>query len=273
MPQRRTSKNKRVKRIPLATRKRQQMYGNIGLFVGFLFLSVALFAQIMHLKSLSVLQTHIVGVSEREKIEQTRYEVDKVLSDSKFHIIPPNNRLFLSADKLSSAILSLPWVEKVEAKISYKKPILTVKVIPKKPVAQLCLSDKADKCVMIDKNGTLFDYALKSYDLPIYKLESVNSIYLGSKIDNFANLQKFVDEMNVKSDHVLLRDKGDALVYTPKFYIKILPNKNAQAQLAKLNSSLLELDEDNLEYLDLRFKNRIYYKEKESEPQKQENEN
>jgi cell division septal protein FtsQ len=170
-------------------------------------------------------------------------------------------------------------------KVSKKFPsLLEITLIERTPTLIIC---SAEKCLILDENGEAYDEmdpsseASKEADLPTVTDESGKKIAVGDQIldRNYLDYvitvkNKLQDEADLKiennfrtpslvSDDLRIKTAEGWNLYLNK---KIEAGKEAEILKAVLSDIISKNHRADLEYIDLRIDNKIYYKFKDGTP-------
>lgn len=175
--------------------------------------------------------------------------------------------------QLQKIILSaFPEIEKAEAKKQFPQKI-TLVVTERKPVAVFC--QEGQTCFLIDKNGVIFKAAenasLNGMAI-IRQTPAFNSVFIGDAVVEKKTMD-LIYKLNADLKESFQINIKEAVVYG-SFRLDIKTNENWQAyfdlnsepdlQVIKLHSLLkdeiAQKNRSKLLYIDLRFKDRAYYK-------------
>lgn len=231
-------------------------------------------------------QVENIIISGNEKIPSKNIEKlayaninKKIIGIGKLNLM--SKSIFLvNSQKLQQEILSrFPVAEAVAVEKKLPQTI-SLKITEKKPVAIFCSSAGSEqasaKCFFIDKNGVIFEELqslAQRQDMPIItQTLNSNDIFTGESVVDrnvISAISKI--EKNLKDNFQI--DIKEALVSNP-LRLDIKTNENWQIyfdlnsdtnlQIIKLNSLLKneisQTSRASLQYIDLRFKDRAYYK-------------
>jgi len=193
-----------------------------------------------------------------------------------WHLFPKNNAFIYPAGKIEHDILAaFPRIKSVSVAFETTET-LRIEVVERQPLALWCqpVQNGSDQCYFIDDQGYIFAeapdfegdvftkyYGLVSTDTPI------GSRFLDT--DRLANLQTFVSavakmglpptELHATStaEYELDLDGGGKILFTDNHPLtEVLSNLDTVLGSLPLGSKTLHF----LEYVDLRFNNKVFYK-------------
>jgi len=242
--------------------------------------------------SFQFVNVHNIQV-EGSSAEQN-FKVRKFLHNSIFktqrQLFSPFNHLLIDKEKLAAEVLfAYPELEKVSFANVFESPnTIKAKVQAREPHYLWCQNDKKETCFWADKKGFIFSKAnISAKESAFFKIYSktfdskqilIAEKPLRTKILNedlqiiehlkkeLETLKLKIQEINFKSDNEII-----ALAYTNGNHkLKLLFRKqkiNEQTQnLYTVIHNALKEKLNKIEYIDLRFDNKIFYKDlKESE--------
>lgn len=182
--------------------------------------------------------------------------------------------IFLTGSKIiSKDILNrFPEIESVEVSKKFPK-IITIQVKERTPFAVFCQTDDK-KCFYIDRNGVIFEILeqIPENTSIIRQLIYDKEVFVGERVVE-KNIIDMISNIKISLKDNFQIDVKSAMITTP-FRLNIETSENWQIyfnldsetdlQIAKMN--LLLKDEipieirKTLQYVDLRFKARAYYK-------------
>ncbi len=194
-------------------------------------------------------------------------EIISGVSDSlkgfRFVILPRDNILILAKEEISNSLLSaFPRVKNVSLDRNFPDS-LAVTIIERRPAALFC---NGEDCRFIDEDGFIFDEAASfSGNVYVKFYSEIGEAEIGT-INNFKRIMDFANlvlEENIKITDIVLAEEGLRKFFTSDgWHILLNENDNIQAAFENLKLTLGQIKENrqNLEYIDLRFGNKVYYK-------------
>ncbi len=202
----------------------------------------------------------IVGAKHTD-IEILKTDIYNISEKKKFLIIPNNHILFLSNKKVIAHILeTYPSVENVEiSKTKERDVIITIK--DRMPMGVWC----DENCFFFDDLGILFKKSfnytgavftrwgtLASSSLKFYDKVLCLDICIDKTFVNFLSQNK-IKEVSIDGDDLRMNTEYG-------FSIKALNNASTTMRNIALFSKEYRGDLKALEYVDVRFKDKIFYK-------------
>jgi len=187
--------------------------------------------------------------------------------------------LLINTDKINKEILQkFPLIEKVSLNKNFPQT-LTLGVTERTPVGVYCppqSSNQQNNCFLIDSNGVIFaPIGMPQSDYVIVRQEMENgNLYTGEGVvgpDVIGNILKIQKDLQ---DNFQINAK-EALVTTPirmnittgegwQIYFNIQGDPDINSQLTKLNlllnGDITPTVRKTLQYIDLRFQDRAFYK-------------
>jgi len=247
-------------------------------WIGFLLLSTVLAACYL-LFFYSKFQVNDVVISGGQKVQTDALKslvlnnINKKISKSIF---------LVDAEKISKEVLdNFSIIGNI--KISKKLPqTLNIEIKERVPIAVFCPSftetveENQGKCFLIDESGVVFEplYATLQNMVIVRQLMDKNKVLSGQKVVE-QNIMKAVSmiKKNLKENFKI--DIKEAFITSP-LQLNVVTNENWQAyfnldQNSDINLQITKMDlllkgeiapeaRKNLHYIDLRFKDRAYYK-------------
>lgn len=220
------------------------------------------------------LQISEVRISGNSAIAKSQLEnaVSLVLSDTYFGIIPKKSSLFLPRTSIATAVSSLSHRIKEVSVDRTGLTTLEIRVIEREPVALWCGPTTID-CYFIDEAGVIFARA-PEYSGSFYRRfagrdgegEVLGTTYLPE--EKFRDLGFFLDALHTRgleSETVSLDTNDYKITLTGGTYVLIKRADPFSTALETIET-ILSSDEfndrgiDGVEYLDLRFGNKIFFK-------------
>ncbi len=226
-----------------------------------------LYASLWRIKKIS-----ISGTQKTEIITEIRLAVQKNKSGLYFGLIPKDNILFFNVRTLEKKINDDIVLERLEIK---KKLFSSLEIMVKEKLPVLIWNEK-NNYYYIDKAGVVMGarkFEELKFDLPFINYGTTTQIIVGRKIMTEMDIEfiqrllvkfkKIFKEIQIIQTVIDKKSKNIFYFYTNQGWYFILKlNSNVEVSINNLKR-LLEQKIDNvnnLEYVDLRIEDRIFYK-------------
>jgi hypothetical protein len=238
---------------------------------------IGILAWLSHLKSFaldSVVVTGNIGVDSNDI--QTIAEKD--LAGSYLGLFAKSNSFLFQKNKIENDIThAFPSISNLQ--VSTKAHVLEVNIAERKPAYEWCTgmpaSTESKSCFFMDENGFIFSHAPQfsgnAYFIFYGGLSTDNPIGMTflspAELKSFAQFKSDLDLHGITIVSLLVKDIGVREVYLLK-QGKIIYKEHedplilaASIELLKRDTKLFNLHATStLEYIDLRFGNKVYYK-------------
>lgn len=227
-----------------------------------------------YLPQLSIERIEVSGTSEVQPEAVTTF-VESHLESHSFSFISPRNIFLYPRRTIETALREyFPHIE--SAKISRESLLATAVVVSvkeRKPFARWC--ETTDSCYAIDSGGFIFAPAsttLSGFETA-YLFEGalpeasspVGQTYLPARFSGMIALLERLGQAGFSSRRISLDGEQDFTVgLADRFQLRVTFGSDVSAIVKNLelilDSETLRGKEGELEYIDLRFGNRVYYK-------------
>lgn len=241
--------------MPGHRKKKRKFKGILWICLLFLIIVYILFfSPLFKIRSLEVLGNREVGIGEIE---------------SKFNY----SNLFLATESKirNNLIKEIPKIKDLEISKNFIKRKVKLSIIERKEIGIVC---KEEECFYIDNQGIIFEQAPQTSGSLVLLIKdySQRAYYFGKKIfeENVINsileIRESLDleiDLRVLDFSILSFPIKDLKAMTNEnWYIIFDLERNIKSQILALKVVLEEKiqERENLEYIDLRIENRIYYK-------------
>jgi len=255
------------KRYPLNLRKSKRNKKKVLFF----FLLIVLFSLFLYLIFFSsYLQVGTIEVYGAKTVNK-----DRVVSLAErkikhgFLFLESKSILLLNKKEIKKDILrDFPKIEDVKIKRSFPHKVI-IYVVERSPIAVFC--NQNSHCYLLDKNGVIFDFAKNNNFFVIKdnserkKLELGNQVMSQGTISKILNIRDSVKIITLESLFIEEEHKFSfRSLEGPEIYFDL--NEDTDQQIFDLNSFLKKYFSngglEKVKYIDLRFGNRVYWKEK-----------
>lgn len=227
------------------------VFVGLGILAGFLYIP---FFQITGMKIQNAQHTDIVSLE---------HDIQPFIQNYRYIIIPNNNFLFYQKKAITDFVMrTYPSVEHIDIRIdTSRRLIITIK--DRKPLGVWCSED----CYLYDTAGILFKKSFtytgslyvswkKDDDVPIGLLDTVSCVELCTDVKFLEFLRSY------RIEKAAIHESGVELFSADGYYIKTgLIASTTMVHMKNVAESKPEILQ-NLEYIDVRFDNKLFYKEK-----------
>jgi len=245
-------------------------------FFFFLLLLLLLAGGVFGLFSIDTLKIKHVSIkgafvlSERELSEK----VESILESKILNIFPQNRIFSFPFEKTKNILLEqFGRIGEIEIEKNLDSSIL-IKISERKPTALLCWKEgDSENCFFVDKEGYLFEKAplfsagvfLKFFDDRKYGTRLGEKEFLISKktFQRIFDFKKRLEQF-LLIEKIHLKDEGVCEFYSTNGWYLVLDIKNdwnlVYDNLITLLENTVSKNDKDLEYIDLRFGNKVFFK-------------
>jgi len=229
---------------------------------------ILFFSPLFRINGIAINSTHFVKMSDIFQKATEQFKNQKLFN---LITVPANLILFTQADcqAIEDSFVAL---DSVECQKIYIAQMLKIEARERQKIGILC-SDWVTKnygnCLYFDQSGTVFALAEEDvgFDHSLIAMRDItNRIYrLGDKIISY-DFSPVVKIKDILANHQLILNKIEIddhdVVYFFENGFKLLISQEKLKETANILPRLLEIEFDlqKLEYLDLRFLPKMYYK-------------
>ena len=228
---------------------------------------------VLYLPAVQIDEVAIEG-AEGTSAAEIEHTIREELRTKLFAVIPRNNVLLYSDEAITAAVVAaFPNLSQVDLKLR-NLHALHLKVEERNAFALWCKEDNGENCFLLDENGFIYEQApvysgtayVRFYG-PLQKGEIVGNAFLGK--DEFRALLQFIEALKAEShiaEVVRIDEHRDVRVTCAGGYDILFTRDQKPEEIllriqAAEGSRVLEGKKlEDLQYLDLRFGNRLYYK-------------
>lgn len=234
-------------------------------FVLFLLVSAALFYFFIFSQNFQIKEIKIFG-NEKVLNEELQQIVE---SGIEREIVFPTQTIFLvNLSEIEKQILDeFPQIERAKLKRKFPNSLI-LEVKERTPLAIFC--QDSENCFKIDKQGIAFERNGESSYLTIYS-QKKGDIFLGKKVVEadllksiFEIQRSFRQDLKIEIEKFSLFDERLNVKTVDGFEIYFNLKGNISEQIFNLDLTLQEKippeNRGSLQYIDLRFGNRVYFK-------------
>ncbi|MCH8741832.1 FtsQ-type POTRA domain-containing protein [Patescibacteria group bacterium] len=274
----------RVFRKPYRVRRKKSVFKNRFFWLGILVVMI-IGITVYFVAFSSFFQIKEIRISGNEKVQKESLEnfIWKNISKKMF-IFKTKSILLVNLQKVEKNLLErFPEVSKIYLKRDLPD-IIAVNIQERKPLFLLCKN--SDVCFYLDEEGVIFDRVRNGIpngvdetnkakeSLIKIRDERHQEIRLGEKViedDLLKNIKEIISKLKggaeIFTKEIILSEKKIVLKTVQNWEIYFNPGGNILDQVQNLTLVFKEEipleNRENLEYVDLRFGNRVYYKYRE----------
>lgn len=264
--------------------KRKRIFVKVFLFFITIILFFAGLSSLFYISKFRIQKITIEG-NLKTNAEQVSLIINSILDKKYLKILPYDNIFITPKEKIKEEVFNnLLRINSISIDREFPDSLL-IKIGERKPVALFCGNYPEEemeeivapnKCMFLDKNALVFEEApIFSNNLYVrffYDSLNNNEISLREKIIDehmFDNLIKFIgllDKNSIKTIKIIVQEEDIYQLFTNEGWYIILNKDNTS--LGYLNNLIVSLDNQikdkrsNLEYIDIRFGSKIFYKYK-----------
>lgn len=214
---------------------------------------------------------YILFFSPLFEIKEIKVSGNRAIDSQEIKNILKQKNLFLvTKNKLRETLLNnFSRIESVDISKNIFKKIIELKIVERKEVGIFCRGD----CYYIDKKGVIFETAPQTSGtlILVIKDSSDGEMRIGDNVVEEEFIAELIDlrtylsnQLSLKALDFAIDASEDLKVNTHEgWYILFDKARDLQNQLTALELVLKEKVREarkNLEYIDLRIENRVYYK-------------
>lgn len=201
----------------------------------------------------------------------------KIISIGQWNLIS-NSIFFIDLENIEKKVITgFPEIEIFKIKKKYPQTLIA-EITERQPFAVFCQQNASQKppddCFFIDKTGVIFEYLqiLPADNFVVRQTLNQKESYAGERaipkdiMESILKIEKNLkDSFNIKITEALISSPLRLNIKTSENWeIYFDLNSDINLQIAKINSLLSEEVSEsarkNLQYVDLRFKDKAYYK-------------
>lgn len=214
-----------------------------------------------------------ISIEGNSSIDQEKImtEISGHLLSKQLEIFPKDNILILPKKEIINGLLEkFPRLKTVSLSKNFPNAI-SVKVEERNNEALFCFKNKDEGCAFIDKDGFVFEKApYFSPGVYLTFLEEATSTWKSSfQVISEEQFKKIIDFKNllagegIKILQIIIKKEGIYQLQTNEGWSILLNEKNdSQLTYQNLKTTLDQIKDKrkNLDYIDLRFGNKVFYK-------------
>ncbi len=227
------------------------------------------------------IQTITVEGAERMPPEIVRSYVNELLDSERFHFLARRNIVLYPKSGIAHSIAAnFPRIK--SATLALRRPLsteLVVQIEERKPFSKWCAEpvEGAATCYWMDDGGFIYAEAADGerganeyvFSRGIEQADAapIGSVFAPTHVPGLVAMLRYLEQADFRPAMVSIENDQDFFVHLSEgFFIKASYGQDAGQLVRNLNlilaSDALRGKEANLEYIDLRFGNRVYFKMK-----------
>ncbi len=221
--------------------------------------------------------TYEISPTEFANLEVINEKIEQILSKKTFFLLSNKNIFLIPKAKIREAIIQSDYaVKDVSLKVS-NFDLLEINISEHSAVAKWCGQDfqkERSECYLLNEEGQIFiqEKALDKKKAPKFfsQLEEENILgyqYLSREIfENVITFSKYLPEFDIHVKHIEIKNNETFLIKSMEGPILMISYQNSAEETLNNLKTVIETEEinqaqlANLEYIDLRFGNKVYYK-------------
>jgi cell division septal protein FtsQ len=251
------------------------------LIIGSVIVAIALVGYgirvVSYLPRFTVQDIHVTG-AQKVPPEIVEQYLNSILNDGRFHFLSRRDILLYPKHALEMALAkNFPRIESAQiSRASLLSNALSVSLTERRPFARWCQNptDAPEQCYLLDEHGFIFADSSDASESPstpyrfsggIASAAPIGSVFAPGHLSGIVAMMKLLAAANMNATAASIQNDQDFFVTLDQgFYIKASYGEDA-TQLVRnlqliLNSDALRDKASQLDYIDLRFGNRVYYK-------------
>lgn len=251
------------------TRKKKPITENI-LFSGFIFSFIVFCMATYFIAFNPFFQIETVVVEDNANINSEALEnFVKSHSENKVFFLKTQSTFLISTSEIRKSLLEeVPTIGDVDVKRNFPDS-LKVKVVERKPVAFWCREKNKEKCFFVDRKGVAFEKTerLATARPVIVKKENPdkdNRVLSAEELSRFFLIHKSLEKFDTPVNFFEIVAKNHIAAHTKEGIEIYFTFTNTERELENIKIVLEEkLKKENrvgLDYIDMRFGDRVYYK-------------
>lgn len=216
--------------------------------------------------------------TERTSSDVIKAHAESILRDGRFHLFSPHTALTYPRTRLEKGIAEqFLDIELVDASVSgLIEPSLQITVTERSPYARWCTDASLAQCYLMDSSGLIFSFLEREITLPSQAvfLDAIGSATsterLGASYASgfFAGMRAMAETLEREGMGVAFVQEVDehdySIVLADGLVLKASHERSPEAMVSDMHAALasetLEGRQQLLEYIDLRFAGRMYFK-------------
>lgn len=246
-----------VKSLTRKQKRRKKLLTYAGVLFCITLVLVSIYSSVF-----DITDVEVVG-NKHTNSSLVKEDVVRMLGGNRFLILPNNNLFLYPKGKIKKYLLATyPSVEKVDISVGFKK-VVTVTIQDRFPLGVWC----ADECYFYDADGVVFKKSFK-YTGPIFTSWERNPKTPVAFLDHVSCQELCTDKTfseflgNYQIEKAVISEDEVQFFSANGYYIKAgFDASSTMSMMAKISTQKPEFL-NGLEYVDVRFPTKVFYKER-----------
>lgn len=224
----------------------------------------------LYIPKLRIQKISVEG-AEILSVERITSNISEFLKGRYLWLIPKDNIFIASKKEINRNLLNnFPRIKEILLNKNFPNN-LSIKIKERRSEALLCKKE-SDECVYTDEDGFVFEKApyfsgeifLKFFDERDVKSSVFDKLLLVEQFKGLIDFKNYISRENIKISSINLKKDGIYELQTSEGLVILLNERNdfrlAFENLKTALDSSIKENQKNLEYIDLRFGNKVFYK-------------
>ena len=251
-------------------RRRKEIFIRILIGIGIVGVITGIIIFLFYIPSLRISEVAIAGLSVSDE-KELREEILEKLKARRFLILPKDHLIFFPKEEIQTLLANKFRVKDFEMEKDFPSG-LKISIVERKTWAVWCLAD-SNRCLLIDREARAFESAAGFAGGAILKIiDARNENFLGKNILPDKSFEKIVflidnapKRVGEEIKTVNIKSAGDTyLLYVKTGWYVLIDDETDEKKALEnlylaLNSEIKERKAE-LEYIDLRFPDKVFYK-------------
>jgi len=259
--------------LRLAQRKRKRMVIFAVSCTACLALATGGLSWLSYQSAFNITRIAVSGAKEisEENVVRT---VRDVLEDDKWHVFSRSNILLYPKDEILSALeQEYPRARSFTvSRVSLLEGALSVRIEEREPYALWCRDKEHTECFILDETGLIYAPMPNPADAHLFVFrggfadtpDPSAMVFLSGYFDYVKSVREIFASSSEPTEFVVINEKDYEVLFASGMRIiasfRQLPARVKQNMETVLSSDTLRGKEKSIDYIDLRFGNRVYFK-------------
>lgn len=229
------------------------------------------------LAQFTIQEIHVIG-THRVSAEQVSEHANAILDDEAFHFFNRRNIFRYSKEEIRAALTEeFPRIASASlSRDAAFSTVLTINIVERQPYGRWCMdpTEALGSCFLMDTSGFIFASASDPAEVPSTdyvfvggsrNVSAIGKTFAPEHLPGIITLLALLENAGFDPAGASIQNEQDFFVpLRVGFFVKVSYGSDAD-QLVRnlqliLSSGALRGKESEIEYIDLRFGNRVYYK-------------